>query len=155
MVDVFGFALAASWVWFAAGLLLLLLEVLTGSLFLLWPGVSALLFALITWLLPDLSTAAQIFGFAAVAVALTFIGRSYFQLKPANQASDRPLLNRRGAQLVGRRVLAVSEFENGQGYVKLDDTQWLARTEEAFAITSGAALKIVRVDGSTLVVEPA
>ncbi len=155
MIDVFGFVLDSAWVWFAIGLGLLFLELSTGTFFLLWPGVAAFVFALVTWLVPGLSTVTQIFGFAIVAVALTLLGRSYFKLKPANIGSDRPLLNRRGAQLAGRRVQAVSAFENGQGYVKLDDTQWFARTDEAFAITQGASLKVVRVDGSTLIVEPA
>lgn len=153
MVDVFGFSIAASWIWFGAGLLLVILELSTGSLFLLWPGVAALLFALVTWLAPGLGVEMQLFGFAFVAVALTIIGRNYFRLKPANMDSDRPLLNMRGAQLVGRTVQAVAPFEGGQGYVRLDDSQWFARADATAVISEGASLRIVSVEGSTLIVE--
>lgn len=156
MLEIFGFHVDAYWVWLGVGLLLTILELATGSLFLLWPAVSALIFALVTYLAPGIPVAGQLFGFAALGIALTFVGRSYFRMKPANAQTDRPLLNRRGAQLAGRQVRALAAFEGGQGAVRLDDSQWAARLADpqAGAVGEGATLRIVAVEGSTLVVEP-
>lgn len=149
--------LSAHWWWLAAGLVLVFLELSTGTLFLLWPGVSALIFAAVVAFYPDMSLAAQLTLFAALAVVLTLVGRSYFKLRPITGASDKPLLNRRGAQLVGRRVSAVGPFTNGYGAVRVDDGQWSARLEQGdgAGVSGGSAMVIRAVEGSTLVVAPA
>lgn len=156
MIEFEGMAIAAYWVWLGAGLILMFLELATGSLFLLWPAVAALVFAAVAYLAPGLPLAVQFAAFAVLTLALTWLGRSYFRISPANLSSDRPLLNQRGAQLAGRIVTALSGFENGQGEVRLDDSQWAARlADPSKAVAAGATLKVVSVDGATLVVEPA
>lgn len=149
-----GLDLAAYWWWLAIGLSLIFLELATGTLFLLWPGVSAILFAGVIALFPDLGLAAQISLYAALAIILTVIGRSYFRMRPSAIESDRPLLNRRGEQLVGRRVEAVGPFSHGYGAVRLDDGQWSARIDagESDAVAAGDSLVIKSVEGSTLIV---
>lgn len=151
------FDLSSHWWWLAAGLVLIFLELSTGTLFLLWPGVAALIFAAIVTFYPDMSLALQLTLFAALAVALALLGRSYFKLRPATGKSDRPLLNRRGAQLIGRRVSAIGPFTNGYGSVQVDDGQWSARLEGGAGetIAAGAPMVIREIEGSTLVVAPA
>lgn len=149
--------LSSHWWWLAVGLVLIFLELSTGTLFLLWPGVAALIFAAVVAVYPAMSLALQLTLFAALAVILALIGRSYFKLRPATGLSDRPLLNRRGAQLVGRRVSALGPFTNGYGSVQVDDGQWSARLESGGgeAIAAGAPMVVKELDGATLVVEPA
>lgn len=146
----------ALWVWLGIGLVLILAELMTGSLFLMWPGLAALIMALIAVLAPPMPLAGHLALFAALAVALAFLGRGVRHRLSAARISDRPLLNQRGAQLVGRRVVALSAFENGQGPVRLGDSQWAARLEgQRFdAVAEGAALVVKEVEGATLVVAP-
>ncbi len=145
----------AFWIWLVVGTLLIVLEVATGTLFLLWPGVAALLLAAIAFFASDLSIALQIFLFAALAIGLGAFGRGYLGLKPGGGRSDRPNLNLRSAQLVGRRVTAIEDFENGFGPVSLDDSQWRARLEDADAVAAaGDPLKVTAVEGALLVVAP-
>lgn len=152
--------LDAEWIWLGAGLLLLILELATGSLFLLWPGIAALCVAAIAYLAPGLAVHIQLLIFAAIAVATTYLGRGYFKGRVGAAVSDRPLLNRRGAQLEGRRVWAIAAFDHGEGRVRLGDSQWSARLDSQDAaggpapVAEGAPLTILRVEGSVLIVAP-
>lgn len=143
--------------WLAGGMALMLLELTTGSLFLVWPGAAALMIALLVALAPGIPVAAQLAIFATLAIALTLLGRGYFGVRGARGASAvRPDLNERGAQMVGRRVRAKGGFANGEGVVRLDDGQWRARLERAEIPDpeDGAQLVIRDVDGATLIVAP-
>lgn len=156
-MEIFGIVLDPLWIWLAAGLALLMLELATGSLFLLWPALAALAMAGVMVAAPDLSLAVQFTAFALLGVVLTLIGRTYFQLRPLRRGSDRPDLNDRAAQLVGQRVSALAAFEGGSGPVKLQDSQWNARLADEApdgSIAPGASLRVVRVEGATLIVEP-
>jgi len=55
--------------------------------------------------------------------------------------------------MVGRRVVAFTDFDNGEGRVVVGDTQWKASTE-ADQLKAGDKLVVTSVVGATLVVEP-
>jgi len=55
--------------------------------------------------------------------------------------------------MVGRRVVAFSDFDNGEGRVTVGDTQWKARSDVG-ELKTGDKLVITAVVGATLVVEP-
>ena len=154
MLEMFGFEISPAMIWLAAGFALLLLEVSTGTLWLLWPGLGALVFAAIAAVAPDLSLGVQLLGFAALSGLLTLAGQKYLEERVKNRRTDRPNLNNRAAQLIGRRGAAAGPFENGYGAVKLDDGQWGARLEsgEGADIQEGDSLEIKAVEGSVLVV---
>lgn len=145
------------WFWLAAGLVLLILEMATGTLFLLGPGMAALVTALGTAVIPGQSLTTQLVVFAVAAVALTAAGRSKRVRDAVQRSSDRPMLNRKADQLRGRRVSATQDFEGGEGAVKLNDTRYLARLVDGRTdrVATGAALVIQDVQGATLLVAPA
>lgn len=147
---------ALYWWWLGLALALIGVEMATLSLFLLWPGIAAALTAALAFLHPTTPPAAQIVVFAFLSMALIVAGRRYFRNGAAGELSDRPMLNNRAAQLVGRRVSALGAFEHGEGAVRLDDGQWAARLAPGAseAIVDGDALVINAVDGATLIVSP-
>lgn len=149
--------LSAHWIWLIAGGVLILLELLTGTTFLLWPGVAAILFAGVVAVASSLSPAFQLVLYAALSLLLTVVGRNYLGVRPGRWTSDRPHLNDRSAQLIGRRVIAAEDFVAGAGAVTVGDTRWNARLDEAqeAAVAAGAALVIKGVDGVQLLVAPA
>lgn len=141
------------WQWLIIGVLLLIFELFTGSLFILWPALAALIVGLVMFVIP-LSWEMQLVLFAILTAAGLFYGEKYLRprLKKDTSADD---LNDRAKIMVGRRVTAVANFVNGDGRVDFGDTQWKARLEnDTVEVTLGQTLEIASVDGATLIVTP-
>jgi len=69
--------------------------------------------------------------------------------------SDEPLnVNEPARAFEGRRVVAATDFDNGEGRVKVGDTEWKARAASGDP-ASGDKLVVTSVAGATLIVEPA
>ncbi len=146
------------WIWLGVGLLFLILELATGSLFLIWTGLAALAVSVLVFFAEDLGLHWQLIVFSVTAVTTTYLGRNYFRGRIGPAVSDKPFLNRRSEQLAGRTVFALVDFKSGEGRVRLGDSQWSARIESAGAppvVAKDDALKIVRIEGATLIVVPA
>lgn len=133
--------------WVILGLVLLVAEMVTGTTYLLWPAVAAFVTALIAWVAP-VDGAAELVIFAVLVVALTWFGRPLVQRWRHEGAASG--LNERGSALVGARGV-VTEFANGVGSVRVQDTVWRAISEEA--LSAGEAVVIDGVAGATLKVK--
>lgn len=69
----------AMWIWGAIGILLLAVEMATGTFYVLWFGVAALCVAVIIGLLPHLSHALQFALFAILSLGSLAIWRRYYK----------------------------------------------------------------------------
>lgn len=136
--------------WLIFGVILLTLEVVTGTTYILWPAVAALIVGVLVFILP-LAWEMQFLLFFLISTVLLFAGHKYFQ--PMMQGGEPSDLNDRARSMVGRRVKAVTAFETGRGRVQVGDTQWQAVMEDGDA-AEGDELKIVSVQGTVLQVEP-
>jgi membrane protein implicated in regulation of membrane protease activity len=141
------FALEGSWLWLSLGILLAAAEMLAPGFFLIWLAAAAILTGLITWLVP-ISMAVQLALFAILALGLVQAGRRWFRANPI--MSDDPLLNDRGARMVGDVVTVVETIQGGTGRVKVGDSVWTANGPDT---PVGARVRITGVRGSTLQVE--
>ncbi len=137
--------------WMVFGFALLVLEVLTGTTYILWPAAAALIVGLIVLVVP-LAWPMQMLLFALISVGLLFYGHN--KVVAARKARKPSDLNERAKSMVGKRVKAVVDFDAGEGRVQVGDTQWRAAMEEGNAKT-GDELRIVSVKGTTLYVVPA
>jgi hypothetical protein len=138
------------WTWIIAGLVLLVLEIfvsLPGSLF-LFTGIAALIVGA-SALLFDWAWQFQLFGFAALSVVLVLFGRRYFANRAAREGDQG--LNERGERLVGSSYTLNEPIVNGAGRVRIGDSTWGVAGVD---MPSGARVKVISVDGSTLRVEP-
>lgn len=140
--------LNASWLWLIAGLLLSIAEIVAPGFYLMWVGFAALLTAAAAAF--GLGFAGQFVLFAVLSVLTVYIGRRYFQTNAIK--SEDPLLNDRGARLVGSVVTAVEPVDATGGRVKVGDSIWSARGTPAQA---GERLRVTACDGSVLIVERA
>jgi membrane protein implicated in regulation of membrane protease activity len=137
------------WHWWGLAAGLLTLELLTGTTYILWPTAAAALVGLLSGGGPlSLGWEVQLVAFAAVTTVLTLAGDKFVAKRWLN--TERPKLNERALQLAGEKVIALADFEAGQGRVKLGDTVWAAVLAEQTAASKGAVLEIVGVDGATL-----
>ena len=136
--------------WVIIGVLLLILEVVTGTTYILWPAVSALIVGLLVFVLP-LGWEMQFLLFFILSTALLIFGHTH--VRPRMEGGEPSDLNDRARSMIGMRVKAIADFEIGQGRVQVGDTQWRAKMENGNA-KSGEELCVVEVKGTTLVVKP-
>lgn len=139
--------LAPHWFWLLVGVLLGAAEIIVPGFFLIWFALAAIITGMIALLLP-LSTALQIGLFAILSVGTVYAGRRWFAANPI--LSDDPKLNDRGARLMGEIVTVVEPIEHGSGRVKVGDSVWSAKGDDAVI---GAKVRITGADGSILFVE--
>ena len=135
------------------GLLLLGAELLVPGVFLVWIGLAAITTGLISLWLWDAgfwSWEVQALTLALLSVAYVFLGRRFYT--DDGKRSDEPLLNQRGATLVGRIATLGEPVRDGRGRVKIDDSYWPVRGDD---MPAGTRIRIVAVEGSTLSVEAA
>lgn len=137
--------------WWLLGLLLIASEMLTPGYFLLWIGVAAGVMGMLTWLFPGMGFIMQTVVFAILAIGIcTFYWKV---IRPrAEKRDDQPLLNHRGAQLIGQIFQVSDAIVNGRGKVRINDSVWLAEGADAAV---GESVVVVAVNGTTLSVRPA
>ena len=138
-----------AWNWIFVGALLFILEVFLPGVFLLWFGFAAAVVGVLA-LTTGMSFGWQVASFGVVAVISVLVGRRVFHYGAAQ--SDRPFLNLRGKQYVGRTVVVEEPITNGRGRVRVGDTLWVAEGPDTPA---GARVKVVGSKSTILIVEPA
>ena len=138
------------WTWIVLGLVLMGLELLAPGVFLLWLGLAAVLTGVLDAVF-DLSWQAAALVFAVLSVASVLAGRAVTR-HPEDEDEGPSPLNRRGHALVGRVFILETPIADGAGRIRVDDSSWRVVGPAAPA---GASVRVVRVEGATLVVEPA
>ncbi len=130
-------------IWLAAGMVLLVAEVLAPGVFLMWLGIAALATGVVVQVFePGLGVQAvafAVFAAAALTAALKLRGR--------RQTST---LNTSQSGLIGRaaRVLSVAP----ELRVRIGDSDWSARlARDTPAPEEGATLRVVGVSGTTVI----
>ncbi len=119
------FAELGPWNWMVLGFALLTLEILTPGVFMLWIGLAALIvgaLSLMFWNAGFWVWQVQILVFLALALVCAFAGKKI--MSGRGSASDQPLLNRRGDQLIGRTATLTEPITDGRGRIKIGDTTW-------------------------------
>ena len=137
-----------AWAWIILGVVLFGLELLAPGAFFLWLGIAAVVTGIVDGAL-GLSWQAAVLVFAGLAVVAVVIGRRFGGPTSEREAGT---LNRRGAVLVGRTFVLEAPIVAGEGRVRVDDSSWRVTGPDAPA---GTRVRIVRVEGATLVVEAA
>lgn len=136
------------WHWVAAGVLIATLEILIPGNILVWLGISAITTGIVKWIIPGLGLEVQLVIFAVLSVVSILAALLWFRRHPME--SDKPNLNVRGQQLVGRTLTLDQPIVNGMGRARLGDTTWRVAGED---YVKGTQVRIVDVRGTTLIVE--
>jgi len=140
------------WYWVAFGLALGALEMATGSFFLIGPGVAAAIVGLVLFVNPQMAGEFQVTTFAIISVILTWAARVY-TAKMREAPSDRPGLNQRAGQIVGKRGTVLDPFQHGSGAVDIGGVRWLAKLEAGETLAKGKPVEVVSATGTTLTVK--
>jgi inner membrane protein len=137
-----------AWAWIILGVLLIGLELTAPGIFFLWLGLAAVVTGLVDGLI-GLSWQASTLLFAVLSVLAVLVGRTVSRPAVRTEAGS---LNQRGEALIGRRFTLEAPMAGGEGRIRVDDSSWRVTGPD---LPRGATVRVVRVEGATLVVEPA
>jgi membrane protein implicated in regulation of membrane protease activity len=141
--------MSVMWMWGILGLVLLGIEMMTGTLFILWFGISALILSALVWLMPDIGVSMQLFLYAILSLGSLFVWRHFY----AQTDDDSRVGQSQGQEIgvVGTIINVVSPQKNGkiefsQGV--MGSRKWVATSDEALAV--GQQAEIIAIEGNTL-----
>ena len=134
--------------WIGLGALLFLVELLTGSGFLLFFGASAFIVAVLPLVLPGIALSTQVIVFSVLAVLDALCWKLILKHRQSRK-SDKPFLNKRAEQLVGQSFTLQSAITHGVGRISVGDSIWQVRCDEDLPI--GAIISVVKIEGAVLV----
>jgi len=133
------------WAWIAAGAFFLVVEIGTGTGYLLWPAASAGVIAIVAALFhPGLPIEAL--SFALLTIAATIVGRRYM---PTPFRQKGPDINDRAGRLIGKTGEIVRPFDAGLGRVFVDGSEWAAEVDDGAETPAvGSRVRVVEVLGA-------
>ena len=136
------------WHWWILALALIIAETFLPGTFFLWMGVSAIVMGALAWLIPSMGWEVQVMLFAVLSL-VSIVGWRMYQRRHPDE-TDQPSLNRRGEQYLDRVFVLETAIENGFGKVRVGDSLWRVKGQDAVA---GTKVKVTAADGIVLVVE--
>ncbi len=141
--------LDAMWIWGAIGLILLATEMATGTIYLLWFGISALSVAVAMWMLPNMALALQFVMFAALSISSLAIWKLNYKKNETHSKVGQAQGEEVGR--VGEVTKACGPNQTGsitftQGL--MGSREWPAIANENIEVGSNAA--VIAVEGNML-----
>ncbi|MGJ0483858.1 MAG: NfeD family protein [Methylomicrobium sp.] len=136
------------WYWWILALILLVIELVAPGFFFLWMSAAGFVTGCLVLLFPATPENFQIFEFSVLSIAAIAAWRFYAKKHPTE--TDNPLLNKRGAQYVGRVFNLYAPIENGQGKIKVDDSIWKVHGPDC---PLNSKVRVVSVNGTVFEVE--
>lgn len=133
------------WIWLAIGVLLLAIESMASTEWLLWPAVAAGVVAVLTAVGLHLGLPGEVAVFALLTVIATVLSRRL--VSKANPSG--PDINDRDSRLIGQHARVVQPFVDGRGRVFISGAEWPAEIEGEGPGT-GANVLVHGVSGSLL-----
>jgi len=145
----------AYWHWIVFGVVLVLLEIVISTFFILWFGLAAILVGLLLFAVPELALHWQIVAWTVLSAALAAAWFKY--LKPLSVDRTKAGLSREAiVGEVGQVIQAPSEERRGRlrfSVPVLGAEEWTIISREPVA--AGDRVRVVDVAGNALVVEKA
>lgn len=143
------------WYWFVLAVILLIVEISTGTTYFLWPAAAATVAGFLDIWPLDGQWRTQFLVFAALTIVLTVFATPKVKPWLHRSQKDHLTLNERGAQKIGKRVKVEEAFVAGEGRVRFGDSVWSAKSQTGENHAVGAEVIIEAVDGATLIVKGA
>jgi membrane protein implicated in regulation of membrane protease activity len=137
-----------AWNWLILAALLFALEVTAPGIFLMWFGLAAVIVGIMAFAF-DLSWQWQLIWFCLLSLAAVLTAWRILRKHPLE--SDRPLLNERAVQHVGKSFELADAIVAGRGSVRIGDSIWRVTGPD---LPKGTRVHVTGADGSVLTVAP-
>lgn len=144
--------LAMHYLWWILALVLIAGEMLAPGYFLLWIGIASGAMGVVLFAMPGMGVMAQAILFGVFTFASCFAYWKWLRPRLERGGPSAALLNRRGEQLVGRRLVLVEPITNGRGKARVGDGAWMVAGPD---LPAGTEVEVVSVSGNLLQVRPA
>jgi len=136
------------WYWWVLAVILLGVEILAPGFFFLWLALSGLAVGGVLLLIPSTSIEIQLVLFAVLSILSVLVWRRYGIQHQTE--TDHPLLNKRGAQYIGRTFSLIEPIENGRGKIKVDDSIWTVQGDDC---PIESKVEVIAVNGTLFTVK--
>lgn len=136
--------------WLALAAILIGLEMVMPTQYLVWPGIAAIATGL-TAFVASIDWTVQLTIFAALSIIL--VVASHYMPRPA--AATATTLNQRTDLIIGRTAIVAEDFQNGEGAVTVGDTRWSARSIDGDDYTAGTRVEVTAAESTLLKVKKA
>lgn len=139
----------AMWIWGAIGLILLAVEMATGTIYILWFGIAAICVSIALWVLPSMPVEMQFAMYAALSLGSLAIWKLHYQKTETHSRVGQAQGEEIGR--IGTMIEAAGPDQNG----KIRFTQGLMGSREWVAVSShpidaGSDAVVIAVEGNTL-----
>jgi membrane protein implicated in regulation of membrane protease activity len=134
-----------AWYWLGLALLLLILELVSFSGFLLWIGLSAGLVSIVFFIFSGLPITYQFLLFSVASLLGCIVWKYHLQRNPA--PTNKLKLNRRNEQYIGRVFVLQEAIIDGRGKIRVDDSIWRVEGKD---LPVGSKVRVIGVDGVVL-----
>ena len=135
-------------IWLILAALFIIGEIFTAGFFILWFGIGAAVAALLAFL--NVGAGWQLGAFVVVSLTLFLASRKFASRitkeQPPGVGADR---------FLGQDCIVLEEINAVKisGRVRLKTEEWRAQSEDGSVIPTEARVKVVRVDGTHLIVK--
>ena len=136
------------WHWWVLAIALIVLEVFAPGAVFIWMGVGAAVVGMILLIAPDMGWEYQFMVFTIFSIVSIAAWKMYQRKHPTE--TDRPTLNRRGEQYIGRTFTLTEPVVNGLGKIRVDDSTWKIEGADCAA---GTRIRVTGVEGTVLKIE--
>jgi membrane protein implicated in regulation of membrane protease activity len=137
------------WVWGGLGLVLLALEMATGTFYILWFGIAALCLTIAMWLFPNMPYALQFIIYAVLSFGSLAIWKLNYKKNETHSRAGQA----QGLEIgrTGKVIETCGPNQNGkiiftQGL--MGSKEWVAVSNETIEI--GANAEVIAVEGNSL-----
>lgn len=137
------------WGWAILGIVLLGVEILSGTFYLLWFGISSLLIGILLWVFPQTSLATQLLLFSVLSLCSLTAWRTYYR----QHSPDLRIGQSRGEEIGRTGIVIEAVSVEGSGRIQFTQglmgaREWAAVADEA--IPTGEHAVVVAVEGNSL-----
>ncbi|MDX1811972.1 MAG: NfeD family protein [Gammaproteobacteria bacterium] len=135
------------WHWWALALCFVVIEAIYPSGVFMAMALAGGFMGALYWYYPELTVPAQLGGFGAFTMVLSYITTYFYRKKLGSHDDVRSI----AAQHMGKEITLTMPVQNGFGEVELDGTIWELKGPD---IKKGEKAKIIGIDHHALVVRP-